>query len=191
MTEISLLRLFKLRAAVGRFGEMDAAGWWNTQGVLGSRGAVVYKRGLPRTHFFARVRLVSSVAGERSGAVYPAPGVATLWELPPETERALAFQERKWPANGDGGADWTSFETALATPPADNLVGWLTDLDLVSADLAGRVASLPMAPGGKGIKVPGPVSEEAVQFLALAHARSGPKNLLVPFITQGLEVAGG
>ena len=51
---IHLSRLFKLRAAVGRYGEMDAAGWWNTQGVLGARGAAVYKRGLPRTHLCTR-----------------------------------------------------------------------------------------------------------------------------------------
>src|SRR5690606_37035573 len=74
---IDLERLFRLRAAVGRFGEMDRAGWWNTQGVLGARGAAVYKRGLPETHFFARVRVVTAVAADRSRTVYPAGGVAT------------------------------------------------------------------------------------------------------------------
>lgn len=56
---IDLQRLFRLRAVAGLFGEMDRAGWWNTPGVLGARGAAVYKRGLPETHFLARVRVVA------------------------------------------------------------------------------------------------------------------------------------
>jgi len=191
MTEISLLRLFKLRAAVGRFGEMDAAGWWNTQGVLGPRGTAVYKRGLPRTHFFARVRLVSAVARDRSAAVYPAPGVATLWALPPHLERALAFQERAWAASEVNGTAWAAFESALATPPTGDLQPWLVDLGLVSAEASPSVASLTLAAGGKGVEVPGPVSDHAVQLLAAAHARGGPKDLLVPYISKGLEVAVG
>ena len=34
-------RLFKLRLTVARHGEMDAAGWWNTRGILGRHGALV------------------------------------------------------------------------------------------------------------------------------------------------------
>src|SRR5688572_30271283 len=97
---IDLEHLFRLRAAVGRFGEMDAAGWWNTHGVLGVRGAAVYKRGLPQTHFIARVRVVTAVAADRSRTVYPAEGAATLWSLPPDVERSLSFQERSWAIEG-------------------------------------------------------------------------------------------
>ena len=39
-------RIFRLQAVVARVGEMDIARWWNTQGLLGPRGAVVLKRGL-------------------------------------------------------------------------------------------------------------------------------------------------
>jgi hypothetical protein len=31
------------------------------------------------------------------------------------------------------------------------------------------------------------VTDEAIQLLALGHARGGPKNLVVPFIRDGLE----
>ena len=110
---LDLSRLFKLRAAVGRFGEMDCAGWWNTHGVLGARGAAVYERGLPRTHFLARVRVVSSIAEERSNSVYPAPGVATLWSLPAALERALSFQERAWATNGGQGMSGLSSRRPL------------------------------------------------------------------------------
>ena len=185
---LDLSRLFKLRAAVGRFGEMDCAGWWNTHGVLGARGAAVYKRGLPRTHFLARVRVVSSIAEERSNSVYPAPGVATLWSLPAAMERALSFQERAWATNGGRGDEWVEFETAIAEPPSDDLRAWLVDLGLVEAGVAESMASLPLAPGGKGVPVPGPVNTEAVQLLAVAHSRGSPRSLVVPFIQDGLEV---
>jgi hypothetical protein len=185
--DVDLERLFKLRAAVGRFGEMDHSGWWNTQGVLGNRGRAVYKRGLPQTHFFARVRVVSSVAEGRSHSVYPAPGVATLWSLPPALERALSFQERTWATNGVETDGWAEFEAALTSPLSDDLLAWLAGLDLVASDTAGKVASLTKAPGGKGIAVPGPVNDEAAQLMAAAHCRGGPKSLIVPFVEGGLE----
>ena len=37
---ISLDRLLKLRLVVARHGEMDRAGWWNTNGMLGRHGAI-------------------------------------------------------------------------------------------------------------------------------------------------------
>ena len=186
---IDLNRLFKLRAAVGRYGEMDAAGWWNTQGVLGSRGASVYKRSLPRTHLFARVRLVTHVARSRSNTIYPAPGVATLWSLPAELERGLSFQERVWATNSSEG-EWAEFEAAVASPPDDDLGGWLTSLDLLEPELAERGSVLPLAPGENGVEVPGPVTDEAIQLLSAAHARGAQKNLVVPFIPGGLEITG-
>ena len=182
---IDLTRLFRLRAAVARFGEMDGAGWWNTQGVLGARGAAVYKRGLRETHFLARVRVVTAVAAERSASVYPAAGVATLWSLPPALERSLSFREREWATNGSR-EEWAAFESSLAPPPAD-LTTWLSDLGLVENGIADDAASLVVEPGGKGVAVPAPVTDRAIQLLALGHSRGGPKNLVVPFIRDGLE----
>jgi hypothetical protein len=187
--DIDLERLFRLRAAVGRFGEMDAAGWWNTQGVLGSRGAVVYRRGLPETHQLARVRIVTAVAADRSRTIYPAAGVLTLWSLPAALERSLAFQERSWATDRFREA-WTAFDAALATPPTD-LPGWLTELGLTEEAVAAEAGSLSVDPGGKGVAVPGPVTNRTIQLLALAHARGGPKNLVVPFIDDRAEAAVG
>jgi hypothetical protein len=142
-------RLFRLRAAVGRFGEMDGAGWWNTQGVLGARGAAVYKRGLPQTHFLARVRVVSTVAAERSRTVYPASGVATLWSLSPSLERSLSFQERSWATNG-ARLQWSEFESALSSPPTDDLAGWLSELGLLEPRRLVRILVV------RGFRCPGP-----------------------------------
>lgn len=186
---IDLERLFRLRAAVGRFGEMDGAGWWNTQGVLGARGGAVYKRGLPETHFLARVRVVTAVAAERSRTIYPATGAATLWSLPPALERSLSFQERSWATNG-ARDDWTDFAAALQAPSGD-LTAWLSELGLVDEAVVAKAAGLEPDPGGKGVLIPGPVTNEAIQLLALGHARGGARNLLVPFIRDGLEADGG
>jgi len=62
---IDFKRLFKLRLVVARHGEMDAARWWNTQGVLGPRGVSVLRRGFPKTHCFAQARIVFEVARSR------------------------------------------------------------------------------------------------------------------------------
>jgi hypothetical protein len=182
---IDLELVFRLRAAVGRFGEMDRAGWWNTQGVLGARGAAVYRRGLPETHLLARVRVVTAVAAERSRAIYPAAGVATLWNLPPALERSLSFQERSWAANG-ARDEWKAFESSLDTPPAD-LAVWLVELGLIASAIAGEAHGLSADPGGKGIEVPAPLTEKAIQLLGIAHARGAPKNLVVPFVRSGLD----
>ena len=56
--EPDLERLFRLRLVVARLGEMDNAGWWNTNGLLGGRGAFVFRRGFPTTHAFAQARAV-------------------------------------------------------------------------------------------------------------------------------------
>lgn len=53
-SEIDLELLFKLRLAVGRFGEMDKAAWWNTNEVLGRTGRSVYRRAFPRTCWRSR-----------------------------------------------------------------------------------------------------------------------------------------
>lgn len=187
---LDLPHLFRLRAAVGRFGEMDHAGWWNTQGVLGPRGAALYKRGLPETHFLARVRVVCAVARDRSQAVYPAPEAATLWNLPPAVERALAFAEREWATNG-GREGWGDFEATLARPPGDDLLEWLAGLDLVDLDPRERVAALRADPGARGVAVPGPLTDDALRLLAAGHARGSQRNLVVPFIPEAMGNARG
>ena len=64
-------RLLKLRLVVARYGEMDAARWWNTgdasrrTALLGRAGSVLMSRGFPRTHRFAQARLVFEVARAR------------------------------------------------------------------------------------------------------------------------------
>ena len=85
-------RLLRLRLVVARYGEMDAARWWNTgdaarrTALLGRAGSVLMSRGFPRTHRFAQARLVFEVARARCAEVFDPPGCITLWNLPPAIE---------------------------------------------------------------------------------------------------------
>src|SRR5262245_46305531 len=65
--KIDLERLLRLRTVVARFGELDVARWWNSNGQLGRLGAVVLRRGFSRTYRFAQARSVFA-----AGAVSPA-----------------------------------------------------------------------------------------------------------------------
>ena len=79
-------QLVKLRLTVARFGEMDRAKWWNTNGMLSDIGKLAVSRGFPRTHLLAQARAVFAVAQHRCDEVYDAPGASTLWKLPAEIE---------------------------------------------------------------------------------------------------------
>ncbi|WP_437907578.1 BrxE family protein [Sorangium sp. So ce327] len=58
---LDLDRLLKFRLLVARFGEMDLAKWWNTEGQLGRLGSAALRRGLPR----AQEQLDAALAGLR------------------------------------------------------------------------------------------------------------------------------
>lgn len=103
----------------------------------------------------------------------------------------MSFQERAWASNGLEEERWAELEAALSAPPPGGLVEWLTHLGLVEQEVGSTVTSLAGDPGGKGVPVPGPVSDAAVQLLAAGHSRGGTRNLVVPYIPDGLEVALG
>jgi hypothetical protein len=57
------------------------ARWWNRQGMLGRRGAVVLKWGFPVTHYFAQARVVFAVARSRCNELFSPPGCLTLFAV--------------------------------------------------------------------------------------------------------------
>lgn len=77
-SKIDLGPLTKLRLVVARYGEMDSARWWNTGGLLGTKGALLMSRGFPRTHIFAQAGVVLAVARSRCAEVFQHPGATTL-----------------------------------------------------------------------------------------------------------------
>jgi hypothetical protein len=120
--------LLKLRLTVARFGEMDSAGKWNTQGVLGRGGRAVISRGFPKTHWFAQVRIAFPVATARCTAVFAPPGCLTLWNLPAEAEDAFARQWPRWCQNVEA---WTPSFHDLSARNSGDLVQHLRQLDVI------------------------------------------------------------
>lgn len=183
---LDLVALFRLRVAVARFGEMDAARWWNTRGVLGARGETVYRRGFPNTHFLAQSRVAITVATRRSAEVYRhRPGEITLWQLSAGQEQSLDRAIRDWLGRD---AELGLFFRAIQSCDGSDLLGWLAALDLVDDDVAVEVKRLRRVPGGRAVLLPGARRETdpTIRLLAAAFSRGKPGRLAVPYARTSL-----
>src|SRR5260370_39819355 len=119
---IDLDRLLKLRLVVARFGEMDIARWWNTNGQVGRLGASALRRGFPRTHRFAQARSVFAVAAERCAELFDPPGCVTLWRLPEAIEEEF---DSRWETWLDAASEWEPFFVKLEVLQRTDLLGAL------------------------------------------------------------------
>jgi hypothetical protein len=149
---IDLDRLLKLRLIVARHGEMDMAGWWNTNGMLGRYGAIALARGLPRTHRFAQARVVFHVASSRCQELFDAPGSVTLWRLPAEIEDQFDEHWHAWLAAGEL---WNRFFDDLASLDETDLLSALRKWDLLSDAHVEMVQTLRRAAEGRAVPLPG------------------------------------
>jgi hypothetical protein len=127
--EIDFERLLKLRTVVARFGELDVARWWNSNGQLGRLGAAVLRRGFSRTHHFAQARSVFAVAAQRCDESFDLLGCVTLWRLPEALEEEFDARWERW--LGQSG-DWVSFFDRVQTLGSVDLVELLRTFELVS-----------------------------------------------------------
>jgi len=180
-TKIDFNRLFKLRLVVARHGEMDGAGWWNTQGMLGPRGAIVLKRGFPRTHHFAQARVVFEVARTRCQEVFDhPPGSMTLWELPPEIEEQ--FQEH-WQDWLDEADEWEPIFKAVEAQNGQDLLSSLVDLDLISDEEKQAVAKLKRSAEGAAVLISGThePNNDLFTLLAAGFARGEQGQPAIPY----------
>lgn len=171
--------LLKLRLVVGRVGEMDLAGWWNTKGQLGPLGTSVLQRGFRRTHHFAQARSVFAVATHRVTEVYERKGAVTLWGLPAEVEDAF---DMHWPQWIEAASEWTDFFEAL-DGCTDDVATELRRVDLATGDQVERALRLRRSAEQRAVQVPGDFagSDEDLTMLALAFSRGEPQKLAVPF----------
>lgn len=178
-------RLLRLRLVVARFGEMDAARWWNTgdasrrTALLGRAGAVLMSRGFPRTHRFAQARLVFEVARARCTEVFDPPGCVTLWNLPAALEDQFDARWALWLEARDA---WVDFFAAIEQPPAD-LVESLEARGLVSVDDVETASRLRRSAEGRSVPLPGVhmVTDPLITQLALGFSRGEPGKLAVPY----------
>jgi hypothetical protein len=181
---IDLDRLLKLRLVVGRFGEMDQAGWWNTKEQLGALGADVLSRGFPRTHHFAQARSVFAVAAHRCAEVFDPPQCVTLWRLSEEIEEQFDAQWEHWL---DHAADWRPFFERLQSPPASDLAALLKSLELVEESDLESLSRLRRSAEGRAVPLPGVFASTDldVALLALGFARAEKGALAVPYARRG------
>jgi hypothetical protein len=172
--------LLKVRLAVGRYGEMDCACWWNTEGQLGPRGAAVLRRGFPRTHHFAQARAVFAVAANRCAEIFDLPGAATLWRLDEQTEDAFDAQWESWL---DAAADWRIFFEGISELKPTGLTSVLTELRLIDAADIAAAQTLKVDENGRAVALPTPFDggRNGVALLALGFDKSEVRRLVVPF----------
>lgn len=179
---IDLDKLLKLRIAVARYGELDAAGWWNTRGQLGKLGASVLRRGFPRTYRFAEARSVFAVAGHRCEEVFHPPGSVTLWHLPAALEEEF---DARWESWLDNATDWEPFFANVEMAPTVPLADWLRNLCLLSQAASDTVAKLKRTAEGRAVALsPRPeVSDVLIEVLAAAFSKGEPGALAVPYVS--------
>jgi len=177
---IDLETLFRLRLVVARYGEMDNARWWSSKGQLGRLGTAVFKRGFPRTHYFAQARAVFTIASHRCAEVFDPPHAVTLWQIPEDVEQDFDSRWEHWLDNAN---EWTAFFAKLESPPGTDLVAMLRSFDVVSDQALEGYARLRRSAEGRAVPLPGVFSgtNDDVALLALGFARGEPGALAVPY----------
>ena len=177
---IDLDRLLKLRLVVARYGEMDMAGWWNTNGMLGRYGAIALARGLPRTHRFAQARVVFSVARSRCQELFDAPGSVTLWRLPADIEDRFDEHWQAWLGDGDS---WNPFFDDLATLEESSLLSALRNRDLVSDAHVDKVQAMRRSAEGRAVPLSGelPLDDDLIALLAGGFSRGERSAPAIPY----------
>lgn len=176
---IDLDRLLRLRLVVARFGEMDGARWWNTNGVLSRKGALLLSRGFPKTHRFTQARIVFEVARARSAERFPAvPGCVTLWRLPASLEDEFDSRWEHWLESDE----WPPFFDELQ-PGGKDLLEMLRERKLLSDAQASEVSRLQRSAEGRTVPLSGmrTLDDETITLLAAGHACSEEGKLAVPY----------
>jgi hypothetical protein len=173
-------KLLRQRLVVARFGEMDLAGWWNTNGQLGRLGASALRRGFPKTHFFAQARSVFAVAAHRCSEVFDPPDSATLWRLPAALEDRFDEQWQHWL---DRASDFEPVFKRLQTLTGDDLVASLREFDAVSDADVDAFSRLRRSASDRAVLLPGRFtsSDNHLALLALGFARGEPRAPAVPY----------
>ena len=172
--------LLKLRLLVARYGEMDAARWWNTRGLLGRHGRIVLRRGLPKTHSFAQARVVFEVARSRCVEIFNPPEGMTLWNLPVEIEDQFDEAWHKWL---DESGEWEPFFSQLESSSKDDLLGVLQAFELITPVQIETVEELRRSAGGRAVPLPGvhTPGDEVFTLLAAGFSKGEPGSPAIPY----------
>jgi hypothetical protein len=179
---IDLDRLLRLRLVVARHGEMDRSAWWNTQGMLGRRGAIALQRGLPRTHRFAQARVVFAVARSRCQELFDPPGSLTLWKLPAEVEGEFDDRWHHWLAARD---EWDPLFDKLERSEKGDLLTELATIALISDAQIDAVHAMRRSAEGRAVQLPGEhqLEDGLLGLLAAGFAKGEQGAPAIPYAT--------
>jgi hypothetical protein len=177
---INLDRLLKLRLVVARYGEMDRAAWWNTNGMLGRYGAIAIQRGLPRTYRFAQARAVFAVARGRCEELFDAPGSVTLWHLPADVEDRF---EDHWHAWLSESVRWNPFFDELIGAESSDLLSELMTREMISTEQVEAVRAFRRSAEGRAVQLAGErmLDDELIALLAAGFAKGEPGAPAIPY----------
>ncbi len=177
---IDFKKLLKLRLVVARYGEMDGARWWNTDGVLGRKGNLLLSRGFHNTSHFAQARLVFEVARARSKERFPAvPGCITLWNLPADLEDQFDAHWSDWIDDKEG---WDPFFKVLQHLDAD-LMDELKGRGLINVDQESEVRTMRCGADARSVSIPGvqALNDHTIALLAAGFAHSEVGKPAIPY----------
>jgi hypothetical protein len=174
-------RLLGLRLVVGRFGELDNAGWWNSKGQLGRLGATTLRRGFPRTYRFAQARSVFAIARHRCGEVFDPPGCFTLWRLPEQIEEQF---DARWEAWIERVAELAPIFEGIEDFRGQDLPTALRAMGLVDDVALSAASKLKASAEGRAVPLPGTFAPnlQTISLLALGFSKGAQGALAVPYV---------
>jgi len=182
MNSVDLDLLFKLRLSVARFGEMDGAKWWNTNGILGRYGALALQRGFPKTHYFAQAKIVFTVATQRCREVFPHPNAHTLWALPSDIEDQF---DQKWHEWVDEADNWTPVFKEIENISGIGLPEMMLKINLATPNQLESIANFKPSSEGNSIKIDSdaPLNDHQLIMLAAGFSKGQNGKLIIPYLS--------
>lgn len=173
---IDFERLFKLRLAAARHGEIDAAGGWNTRGILDRHGALALKSGFPSTYPCAQPWIAFAVAPSRCHALFDPPGCMTRSGTSPRRSRidSRCIGRNGW-TRGSGGAPFTRCWRPRVGKTCSRDCQW----GLVDSSQVAAVNKLRRSAEGRSVPLSGTFLPNAL--LAAGFAKSERGSPAIPY----------
>ena len=182
--DINFDHLLKLRLIIARFGEMERARWWNTDGLLGKHGKMAIARGFPKTHHFVQAKIVFAVAKNRCDELYNPPQSINLWNLSASVENRF---EAVWQGWLDQADVWVPFFNDLADMAQDNLTDVIQKFGLINQRQLETLGKMRRSAEGRAVQITQAqaFADDLITLLAAGFAKGEIGKPAIPYILKG------